>query len=203
MLFSRRGLAALVFALLLPAAAAAQDAEAPDAEPLPDKVLGDENAPVTVIEYASMTCPHCATFHENAFQDLKAEYVDTGKVRFIFREFPLDPLATAVSQLARCSDDRYFEVIDLFFETQSQWAVRDGALEEIRKLAKQAGFTNAAFEACLTDRALTERIAATARKGSEEFNVRSTPTIIVDGETLEGRRSIGALRDAIDPKLEG
>ena len=198
MLFSRRGLAALAFALVLPAAAAAQDAE-----PLPDKTLGDENAPVTVIEYASMTCPHCRTFHENAFQQLKEEYIDTGKVKFVFREFPLDPLATAVSQLARCSEDRYFDVVDLFFETQRQWAVQEGALDEIRKLAKQAGFTNATFEACLTDRALTERIAATAQKGSQEFNVRSTPTIIVDGEKLEGSRTIGALRDAIDPKLEG
>jgi protein-disulfide isomerase len=197
MLFTRRGLAALALTLLMPVGALAQDAE-----PLPDVTMGAEDAPVTVIEYASMTCPHCATFHTGPFKQLKDEYIDTGKVKFVFREFPLDPLATAVSQLARCSGDNYFDVIDLFFETQPQWAVREGALDEIRKLALQAGFTNAEFEECLTDRQLTERIAATAREGAQEYNVRSTPTIIIDGEKLEGARNIGALREAIDPKLE-
>lgn len=204
MLFTRRALAALAFALALPfAAGSGAPASAQSAEPLPDVVLGSEDAPVTVIEYASMTCPHCASFHNGPFQQLKEEYIDTGKVKYVFREFPFDPLAAAVSMLARCSGDDYFDVIDLFFETQSQWAVREGALEEIRKLAMQAGFTRAEFEACLTDQALLDGINAVKEEGYNEYGVTATPTILIDGEKLEGARNIRALREAIDPKLEG
>jgi protein-disulfide isomerase len=203
MLINRRALVALGLALALPFAATAGADRARAAEPLPDKVLGSEDAPVTIIEYASMTCPHCASFHEGPFKELKEEYIDTGKVRFVFREFPFDPLAAAVSMIARCSGERYFDVVDLFFETQPQWAVREGALDEIRKLAMQAGFTQAEFEACLTDQELLDGINAVRDKGYEEYGVTATPTLIIDGEKLEGSRSIGALREAIDPKLGG
>jgi len=202
MLFTRRALAALAFAFTLPIAALAHPGHGFAAEPLPDVTLGDEDAPVTVIEYASMTCPHCATFHSGPFQQLKEEYIDTGKVKFVFREYPFDPLAAAVSMLARCSGDRYFDVVDLFFETQDQWAVREGALEEIRSLAMQAGFTNAEFEACLTDQELLDGINAVKQHGYEEYNVTATPTLLIDGEKLEGARNIEALREAIDPKLD-
>lgn len=201
MSLTRRAFAALGLALALPLAAIASSHGGKAAEPLPDVFLGEENAPVTVIEYASMTCPHCASFHTGPFKQLKEEYIDTGKVKFVFREFPFDPLAAAVSMLARCSGDRYFDVVDLFFETQPQWAVREGALAEIRKLAMQAGFTNAEFEACLTDQELLDGINAVRQHGYEEFNVTATPTLIINGEKLEGPRNIAALRQAIDPKL--
>jgi protein-disulfide isomerase len=203
-MLTRRTFAALLLALGLPFAALAHPGHANAADPLPDIVLGEEDAPVTVIEYASMTCPHCASFHQTTFKELKAEYIDTGKVKFVLREFPFDPLAAAVFMLARCSgEERYYDVVDLFFETQDQWAVREGALGEIRKIAKQAGFTNAQFETCLKDQELLDGINAVKQHGYEEFNVTATPTILIDGEKLEGARNMSAFREIIDPKLGG
>lgn len=197
-MISRRTFAALAFALSLPLSFTAASA----AEPLPDKVLGSADAPVTIVEYASMTCPHCANFHTTTFQELKTEYIDTGKVKFVLREFPFDPLAAAVFMLARCSDDKYYDVVDLYFEHQSEWAVQEDALPKIRGLARQAGFSDADFEACLTDQKLLDGINAVKDKGYEEMGVRATPTIFIDGEKLEGSRDMGALRAIIDPKLD-
>jgi len=197
-MLSRRAFVALASALALPLGASVALA----AEPLPDKVLGNPDAPVEIIEYASMTCPHCASFHETVFPALKEEYIDTGKVRFVLREFPFDPLAAAVFMLARCSDDKYYDVVDLFFETQRQWAVREGALKEIRALAKQAGFSDEAFQKCLTDQQLLDGINAVKDRGASEFGVNATPTILIDGTKLEGPRNIEAFREVIDPKLD-
>lgn len=197
-MLTRRAFTALAAAALaLPLGLSAAMAE----ELLPDKVLGDPDAPVEIIEYASMTCPHCASFHEGVFPQLKEEYIDTGKVRFVLREFPFDPLAAAVFMLARCSDDKYYDVVDLFFEQQRTWAVREGALGEIRKLAKQAGFTDEAFETCLTDQKLLDGINAVKDHGARELGVRATPTIFVDGKQVEGSRNIKAFREIIDAKL--
>ena len=100
--------------------------------PLGDKILGDENAPVTIVEYASMTCGHCANFHTRTWPDLKKDYIDTGKVRFIFREFPLDPVASAAFMLARCApQDKYFEIIDVMFEQQRSWAFTDNPYQSL------------------------------------------------------------------------
>ena len=197
-MLTRRAFTALAAAALaLPLGLSAAMAE----ELLPDKVLGDPDAPVEIIEYASMTCPHCASFHEGVFPQLKEEYIDTGKVRFVLREFPFDPLAAAVFMLARCSDAKYYDVVDLFFEQQRTWAVREGALGEIRKLAKQAGFTDEAFETCLTDQKLLDGINAVKDHGARELGVRATPTIFVDGKQVEGSRNIKAFREIIDAKL--
>ncbi|WMS43363.1 DsbA family protein [Acuticoccus sp. MNP-M23] len=197
-MISRRAFAALAFALSLPLSFSGANA----AEPLPDMVMGSEDAPVTVVEYASMTCPHCANFHSTTFKELKTEYIDTGKVKFVLREFPFDPLAAAVFMLARCSDDKYYDVVDLYFEHQREWAVQEDALPKIRGLARQAGFSDDDFQACLTDQKLLDGINAVKDKGYEEMGVRATPTIFVDGEKLEGSRDMRALRDAIDPKLD-
>lgn len=171
--------------------------------PIEDVIVGDENAPVTIVEYASMTCPHCATFHTGTFQELKTEYIDTGKANFVLREFPFDPLAAAVAMLARCAEDKRYEVIDLFFERQRQWAVRDGALGQIRGLARQAGFSDEAFEACLTDQQLLDGINAVKDHGAQTLGVRSTPTLFVDGEEVDGPRNIRTFRTLIDAKLDG
>lgn len=178
-------------------------AQSETVERLPDIVIGDENAPVTIIEYASMTCPHCKSFHESTYKQLKEEYIDTGKAKFIMREFPFDPLAAAVFMLARCSGDNYENVVDLFFERQRDWAVREQALPKIRGLALQAGFTNESFESCLRDQKLLDGINAVKDHGYEELGVRATPTIFIDGEKMEGPRNIRAFREIIDPKLEG
>lgn len=177
----------------------AQDA----AEPLPDVYLGNPEAKVEVVEYASMTCPHCASFHANTFKQLKEEYIDTGKIRFVMREFPLDPLAAAVAMLARCSgQERHYDVVDLFFERQREWATRDNPLPKIFNLARQVGFTQESFEACLTNQELLDGINAVRDRG-QASGVRGTPTLFVDGERLNSGRSIQTFREIIDPKLEG
>ncbi|MBJ3778861.1 DsbA family protein [Acuticoccus mangrovi] len=199
-MITRRTFAAMAMALPLAGTALVGSARA--ADPLPDKVLGSEDAPVEIIEYASMTCPHCANFHETTFPALKKEYIDTGKVKFVLREFPFDPLAAAVFMIANCSGDRYYDVVDLFFEKQREWAVRDGALGKIRSLAMQTGMTNQEFEACLTNQQLLDGINAVKDNGYESLGVTATPTFFIDGEKLEGDRSINAFRELIDSKLD-
>src|SRR5262245_21089582 len=116
--------------------------------PLPEMSLGDPKAPVTIIEYASMSCPHCAAFHESTYPDLKKKYIDTGKVRFIFREFPLDQLAAAAFMLARCGDkDRYFGMIEILFAQQRDWVVQR-PLQPLMGIAKQAGLSEQQFNEC-------------------------------------------------------
>src|SRR5690242_13662638 len=129
--------------------------------PLPDLVQGKADAPVTIIEYASMTCPHCANFHKGTYPALKEKYIDTGKVRFIFREFPLDELAVAASMLARCagSPEKSMAMIDVLFASQDKWAVRQ-PIPVLKQIAKQAGITEKAFDDCLKDQKLYDNIMA-------------------------------------------
>ena len=156
--------------------------------PLPDLVLGNADVPITVVEYASMTCGHCANFHTKVFPALKEKYVDTGKVRFVMREFPLDNLAAAASMLARCAGDgKTFPLISVLFAKQDDWAfVKGDPRPELLKFAKQAGFTQESFEKCLTDQKLLEDITAVRARASETFGVSSTPTFFVNGKKLNG-----------------
>jgi len=161
--------------------------------PLPDLVLGKADAPVTIIEYASMTCPHCATFHKTTYPALKTKYIDTGKVRFIFREFPLDELAVAASMLARCAGgEKSLVLIDVLFASQDKWAVRD-PLPVLLQIAKQAGFTQATFDACLKDQTLYNNLLAMRERGSKDYKVESTPTLYVNGKMLKGGATIEQL----------
>ena len=165
-----------------------------------DMALGPETAKVTVVEYASASCPHCANFHVTTFKDLKKEYIDTGKIRFIFREFPLNQPALAAFMIARCAPkEKYFPLLDMFFEEQDKWlqAPRDG----LENIAKLAGFTKESFEACLKNEAVAKGIMAVRDKGSSEFGVDSTPTFFVNGEPLKGETSIEEFRKVIDPLL--
>src|ERR1700692_1817349 len=144
--------------------------------PLGDESLGSANAPVTIIEYASMTCPHCAHFHETTFPELKKKYIDTGKVRFIFREFPLDQLAAAGFMLARCATpDKYFPMIETLFAQQRDWVVQH-PLDPLLVIAKQAGLSQQAFEACLDDKAMLEGLEKVRNQAAEKFGVNATPT---------------------------
>ncbi|RIA56406.1 DsbA family protein [Dichotomicrobium thermohalophilum] len=170
---------------------------------LDDIVLGDPEAPVTVIEYASMTCPHCASFHTETLPDLKEQYIDTGKVKFILREFPLDNLAAAASLLARCvEEDKFYDFVDVLFEKQSQWANADDPLQELRQISKVAGFTEARFNSCLRDQEKLDYIQQVRDTGNHKYDIRSTPTLIVNGQKLEGNQSISALQQVIDPMLD-
>ena len=176
----------------------------PDA--LPEMSMGDDKAPVTVIEYASMTCPHCAHFQELTFPELKKRYIDTGKVRYIFREFPLDSLAAAVFMLARCAGEtdktRYFAMIDTMFRQQRTWAV-EKPLEPLFNLAKQAGFTKQTFDACLSNQKVLDGIESIRQRAVKEFKVESTPTFFINGTKAPGALSIEDMAKLIDPQLKG
>jgi len=170
--------------------------------PLPDLVLGKADAPVTIVEYASMTCPHCANFHKTTYPALKSKYIDTGKVRFIFREFPLDDLAVAASMLARCAGaEKSMALIDVLFASQDKWAVRD-PIPALLQIAKQAGFTQASFDECLKDQKLYNNILAMRERGSKEFKVESTPTLFVNGKLQKGGATIEELDKLIQPLLK-
>ena len=169
---------------------------------LPDQILGKEDAPVTVIEYASMTCGHCATFHTNTYPEFKKRYVDTGKVRYILREFPLDPLAAGAFMLARCAGkDRYYPLVETLFQQQRTWAVQK-PLEPLFAIAKQAGFTQQTFDACLQDQKMLDGIEWVRARGAEKFKVNSTPTFFINGKIFKGALSIEDMAKAIDPLLK-
>jgi len=172
------------------------------AGPLGDEVLGKPDAPVTIVEYASMTCGHCATFHTKTYPILKQRYIDTGKVRYIMREFPLDPLAAAGFMLARCAGkDKYYPMIEVLFQKQDQWAVQQ-PIPPLTAIAKQAGFTQESFEACLSDQKVLDGIEATRTRGSEKLGVNSTPTFFVNGKIMRGAVSIEELEKEILPLLK-
>ncbi|MFL4998937.1 MAG: DsbA family protein [Xanthobacteraceae bacterium] len=170
--------------------------------PLPDQVLGAAEAPVTIVEYASMTCPHCAAFHETTYPELKKRYIDTGKVRFIFREFPLDPLAAAGFMLARCAGDgKYYPMIETLFHQQKTWAVQK-PIPPLLAIAKQAGFSQQSFEECLANQKLLEDIEKVRERAAAKFGVSSTPTFFINGERAAGALSIDDLEKKIQPYLK-
>jgi protein-disulfide isomerase len=166
---------------------------------LPDKVLGKDDAKVTIVEYASMTCPHCAHFAETTFPELKSKYIDTGKVRFIFREFPFDPRAEAGFMLARCAGDNYFPMVEVLFKQQQNWAAAENVKDAMFQLSKLAGFTQESFNACLTDQKLLDQVRAVQKRGADEFKVDSTPTFFINGKTYKGAMSIEEMSAIIDP----
>jgi len=170
--------------------------------PLGEMAMGSESAPITVIEYASMTCPHCAHFSETTFPELKKRYIDTGKVRFIFREFPLDRLAFAGFLLARCvPSDKYFPMIETLFAQQRDWVVQS-PLQPMRAIAKQAGVSQEAFDACLEDHKLIEGIEKVRSQAADKFGVNSTPTFFVNGKRLAGALSIEEMEKEFAPYLK-
>jgi protein-disulfide isomerase len=155
---------------------------------LKDNVLGDANAPITIVEYASTTCPHCRDFHKQVLPELKKKYIDTGKAKLIFRPFTLNDLDLAVSMLARCTGEvRYYAFLGAMYEKQGEWATNDGtALNKIRAMAQQAGFTDETFNACLKDEKLLKDLQDVKSTADTKFGVDSTPTIFVNGVKAKG-----------------
>ena len=202
---------ALGAALLTPrlvASALAQGADAAallEPGPLGDVWLGPKDAKVTIIEYASLTCSHCAHFHATTWPVLKERYIDTGKVRFTLREFPLDPLATAAFMLARCDGEaKYFPITDLLFDQQQNWAfVRkpQSPVDALEQMLRQAGFNKEKFEACLKDQKTYAGINAVKTRGLETFKVESTPTFFINGTKHSGALSIEDMERIIKPIL--
>ena len=212
--FCERGLALAVLSTALgtlsfdfaQAQAQVSSADLAVAGPLGDMALGIDNAPVTIIEYASMTCPHCAHFAAVTLPELKKRYIDTGKVRFILREFPFDPLAAAGFMLARCAgkDDKnkYFAMVDALFHQQSDWVVQR-PLDPLKRIAKQAGLSEQVFEQCLANQQLLDGIEAVRKHGSEKLAVDSTPTFFINGKRQTGDISIDEMEKLIQPYLKG
>ena len=194
----------------IPFAAAQGATTIPDAElmkpdALPEMSMGNDKATVTVIEYASMTCPHCAHFQEATFPELKKRYIDTGKVRYIFREFPLDTLAAAAFMLARCAGEkdstRYFAMIDTMFRQQRQWAV-EKPIPPLLAIAKQAGFTEQSFNACLANQKMLDGIESIRQRAVDKFKVQSTPTFFINGTAYPGALEIDEMAKVIDAQLK-
>ncbi|WP_337182738.1 DsbA family protein [Shinella sp.] len=203
-------------------AAAAKSVELPSSEgsvdmaevlkpgALPDMALGEVNAPVTIVEYMSTTCPHCAAFHNNTFDAIKAKYVDSGKVRFIVREFPFDPRAAAAFMLARCNPQdttklteaaQYFPMISMLMKQQETWAAAQDGREALLQMSKLAGFTQESFQACLTNQKLLDDVNAVRERGAKEFGVAATPTFLINGQRYSGDMSVDTMSALIDSML--
>jgi protein-disulfide isomerase len=165
-----------------------------------DHVLGDPNAAVSLIEYASFTCPHCAHFHTQVLPELKKKWIDTGKVKLIYRDFPLDQVAAQAAQIAECAgNDRYFGVIDLIFRGQPTWATASDPIAELAKPLRIAGLGEKEIKACLANEAKANEVVAD-RRGGETLGVNSTPTLFIDGQMYSGARSVEEL-DGVFGKL--
>ena len=159
--------------------------------PLGDMSLGDPKAPNTVIEYASMTCTHCQRFNAEVFKPFKAKYIDTGKVYYIFRDFPLDPLATSAIMLAHCAPpDRFFALVDLLFQKQKDWAFVDDPKTALFSLVKQAGFTQESFDACLTNQKMLDGVNSVRDRAASKLGVNATPTFFINGKKKEGEQTL-------------
>lgn len=167
--------------------------------PLADISLGKDDAPNTIVEYASMTCPHCAQFHKVVLPELQKKYIDTGQARLILREFPLDGLAVAAFMLARCAGpDRYYPMVGALFDTQQTWALPGGeGKEKLLLIGKQAGFSKETFDQCLADKDLFQKIVDTRTRGNEEFGVDSTPSFFVNGKRLTGEHTLQDFETAL------
>ena len=204
--FAGAGFAGLIFSRPAQSARAEapQPATAELATPGPDGdiVLGSEKAPVTIIEYASMTCPHCAHFSTTTFPELEKRYIETGKVRFIFREFPLDALAAAGFMLARCAGKgKYMAIVETLFSKQPEWMVQK-PVEPLKVIARQFGFSEQSFDECLANQQVLDSIQMVRDRAVEKLGVNSTPTFFVNGKKLQGDQSIEALAKEIDPYLK-
>jgi len=174
------------------------------ASDLPDVGMGPADAKVTVVEYGSMTCGHCMNFATKVFPDFKKAYIDSGKVRFIFRGFALNNLDAAAQMLARCAGgDKTFPMIETLYAKQADWAFSQGnPVPKLFDIAKQAGFTQESFDKCLTDQKLLDQITASRTHASDKFGVNSTPTFFINGKRLQDVPTVENFAKVIDPLLK-
>lgn len=194
--------AAATFPLMSGRAASATPEELLKPGPLPEISFGSADAPVTVIEYASLTCPHCRTFHVTAWPTVKEKYVDTGKVRFIMREFPFDPRASGGFMLARCAGpDKWYPVVDLLYRSQDAWARVPDGVAALKSLMGMTGMTGEQVEACLSDQALLEKVTSVTEAG-KAYGVDSTPTFFINGEKTAGALTVEQFSAIVDPLIK-
>jgi protein-disulfide isomerase len=152
-----------------------------------DKILGSADAPVTMIEYASLTCPHCAHFHDETLPQIKANYIDKGLVRLVYRDFPLDGPALKAALLAHCvADERYFAMLDVLFRSQRDWGASADPTKALAQIGRTAGLAQEKIDACLADQAETDKIILRAQEAQASYEVQSTPSFIINGEKVAG-----------------
>jgi protein-disulfide isomerase len=168
-----------------------------------DHVLGKADAPVTIIEYASLSCSHCAAAHHTTVAPLIKKYVESGKVKFVFRDFPLNAPAMRGGMLAHCAGkDQYYTFLKVLFEQQSQWAFHQNYLEMLEKIAKLGGMTTEKFKACMNDKTLEDRLIMTKKQAIEGLAIQSTPTFFINGTPLQGNRSLEEISGLVDALLK-
>ena len=164
-----------------------------------ERILGKADAPVTIIEYASLTCPHCATFHAQTLPEIKKGWIDTGRARLVYRDFPLDGLALRAAALADCIEgDPYFAFLDALFRSQQRWARAQDPMGALAQIALLAGIDQQTFDACVSDNAKLDTILRERQEGESAFGVNSTPTVIVNGRKIEGALGVKQLGKILD-----
>jgi protein-disulfide isomerase len=169
---------------------------------LPELTVGDPSG-MPVIEYGSLTCPHCATFSREIFPELKKDYIDTGKIRFIFREFSRNSLDVAAFLLARCvGDDKAFAAVELLFSQQDKWAFVDKPLEPLIAAMRPAGLTHDQAMACLKDQSKADAVVAVQKRANDEIKMTGTPTFVIDGKVYGGELTIDQLKAILDPLIK-
>lgn len=197
-----RSLALLVAVLVAAPAVAADTVTPPDG--YPERVLGKADAPVTITEYSSLTCPHCADFHADTLPELKKTYIDTGRAKLVFRDFPLDPLALAGALVARCAPEGvYFKLLDILFARQGEWARAENPVEALKQYGRLSGMSDASLDACLKNEDLLKAIQDVQKQANEGLGINSTPSFVIDGQLVTGARSadaFGALIEAAEKK---
>ena len=186
-------------ALMLTAAFAASAKPLGTEEALKERVLGDPKAPITIIEYSSLGCPHCAKFHKDTLPELKKNYIDTGKAKLIYRDFPLGGGAYAAAMMARCAPpSRYFQFIEVLFKNQDTWARSKNPQQPLARIGKLGGMSQADFDACLKNEALFQGIRKVQLEGKQKFEVNATPTFIINDEKISGARPYEDFRKILD-----
>jgi len=176
---------------------------APLEDAVAEKVMGRDDAPVTMIEYSSLACPHCAAFHRDVLPKIKETYIGPGKVRLIYRDFPLGGLALAAAMLARCAGSaKYFGFIEVLYRSQAQWSRSDNPRRELARVARFGGISQKDFEACLVNEPLMADIRERAADAQQKFGIDSTPTFIIEGEKVLGAQPFEDFRDVIEKALE-
>ncbi len=169
-----------------------------------DMAMGNPDAKVVMVEYASLTCPHCADFHKEVFPDLKKKYIDTGKMRFVFRQFPTPPVPYAVGgeAVARCAGpDKYFDLLDILYEKQRYWVTSNNPRKALMEMAATAGISQEAFDACVSDEANIKRIQEVSKIAQDEFKINGTPSFVINGKLYPRVRTLESFVEVIDPML--
>ena len=199
----RRILQVLVMTCLALAGLAGASAAATVEEMLAEGSLGDEKAAVTVVEYASLTCPHCADFADNTFEAFKKKYIDSGKVHYVYRDFPFDQAGLRAAMMVRCSGpERFFGFLEILFKSQTSWAASTDPLAELAKIARLGGMSKEDFDACMANKELMDGILKGEVEAQETLKVEATPTFVVNGVKHEGNMSLEQFDGILAPLLK-